>query len=425
MEKGSLVRRSTSDRIFREMQEIRRRLDEIEKTISSWKPQPLDVHESELLSLPDHLRKTYLTVVSQGQCNATQVSNSTGRSRAIESSHLNQLAQTGWLTRRRDSKEIFFFPVTRRALGEKDRQEEIRAPQPARPSEKPPNRKSGKGRVVPKTMSVRCLSTDYDGTISPIHVARCESHVPLETRVMLNQIGRSLPITIITMKDLHFVTSRTPFAQAWSAIGGLETQIGKRIFKKESIESKLETISQAMEYAKPHANAAGIEFEEKQDSEGRTIAFCVDWRRAKNPDTAKQAADRIIEFSEALGLRVLKYENQPFYDVYPIVPDKGKALQEMLSELAVKNGAMYLGDSETDNTAFKNSSISIGVIHDESALKNLECDYLVKFEDLPDFFKTLIAKNFQFSSDFPMIKANPNTSKQDLNASENGEQPIG
>jgi trehalose-6-phosphatase len=94
--------------------------------------------------------------------------------------------------------------------------------------------------------------------------------------------------------------------------------------------------------------------------------------------------------------------------VYPVVPDKGNALHEVLSEMAVKNGVLYLGDSETDNSAFKNSSVSIGVIHDETHPKSLECDYFVKFEDVPLLLKTLIANNFQFSSDFPMIKANPN-----------------
>jgi trehalose-phosphatase len=390
------------------MEEMRHRLDEIEKAISSWKPQPLDVNETGLLSLPDHLRRTCLTAISLGECNAIQVSTQTGRSRAIESSYLNQLTQTGWLTKRRDSKNVFFIPVSRKMLKRRHRENERPVPKPVELSYSL-ERKNQKGHVVSKTIRVECLSTDYDGTISPIQVARCESHVPLETRVLLSQISRSLPISIITMKDLHFITPRTPFAHAWSAIGGLETQIGKRILKNEFVDSKLPMISKALEYAKLQANPVGIEVEEKQDSVGQTIAFCVDWRRTKNREMAKQVADRIIDYSEALGLQVLKYQSQPFYDVYPISPDKGKALQKMLSEMAIKKGVMYLGDSETDNTVFKNSvvSVSIGVIHDESQSKNLECDYLLKFEDVPDFFKTLVKENFQFSSSFPMIRTNP------------------
>ena len=401
-----MVRRSLFDRILRELYEIRYRLDDIEKSISGWKPESVEIGETELLSLPDHLRKTYLAATSRGECNATQVSNLTGRCRAVESNYLNQLVRTGWLTRRRDSKEIRFLPVARRAMGSNDRQ--VNTSRPGGSNVLVPARRTLNDKFARQTMNVECLSTDYDGTISPMDVVRNESHVPLKTRVMLSEISRSLPILIITMKDLHFVMPRTPFARAWSAIGGLEMQIGRRVLMRESLESKLSTISHALDYARTRIAAAGGEIEEKQDSEGRTVAFCVDWRRAKNQSAARLEAERIAKFSESLELRVLRYENQPFYDVYPVVPDKGAALQEALSELAVKNGVLYLGDSGADNSAFKNSSVSIGVVHGETHLKSLECDYFLRFEDVPLFLKTLIANNFQFSSDFSMIKANPN-----------------
>jgi trehalose-phosphatase len=385
------------------MQEIRYRLDEIEKAIASWKPQPLNVQESDLFSLPDHLRRTYLIVASEGECNAIQVSNLTGRSRAIESSYLNQLVRNGWLSKRRDSKDIYFRPISRKTPTEKNLQ--TRTPlSPRNPRGKPIKPKNTKGKAPSSTVRIKCLSTDYDGTISPIKAARSESHVPLETRVTLGEISKSLPVSIVTMKDLHFVTSRTPFAHAWSGIGGLETQVGKRVMMKESIESLLPATAQAVNYAKSHAAASGLEIEEKQDSLGRTVAFCVDWRRAKNQTEAKKEADRIVDYSRTLGLCVLDYGSQPFYDVYPISPDKGEALQGMLKELSVKDGVMYLGDSTADNSAFRNCNVSVGIIHDETQTSRLNCDYFVKFEDVPSFLRTLIAKNYEFSPDYPMIK---------------------
>lgn len=96
------------DRIFQELLDIRHRLDDIERMFSNWHPQPLSVSESELLSLPDNLRKTYLVLASEGECSATRVSDLTGRSRAIESSYLNQLVRMGWLTKRRNSKTLHF-----------------------------------------------------------------------------------------------------------------------------------------------------------------------------------------------------------------------------------------------------------------------------------------------------------------------------
>jgi hypothetical protein len=76
---------------------------------SNWNPQPLHISESDLFSLPDNLRKTYLIVASEGECNATQVSDLTGRSRAIESSYLNQLVRMGCLAKRRNSKTLHFY----------------------------------------------------------------------------------------------------------------------------------------------------------------------------------------------------------------------------------------------------------------------------------------------------------------------------
>jgi trehalose-phosphatase len=257
-------------------------------------------------------------------------------------------------------------------------------------------------------MRINCLSSDYDGTISPINMSRMESRVPLQTRVMLRQVSSFLPISIITMKDMPFIMPRTPFAQAWSAIGGLEMRIGKRILKRESLEPRLTNISLAINYAKSHISSAGVEIEEKQDSEGHTVAFCVDWRRAKDPEKAKQEAEHVAAYYKTLNLKLIKYKTQPFYDVYPVIPDKGWALQEMLNELSVKNGVLYLGDSEIDNSAFRASSVSLGVIHDETPVRTLDCDYLVKFECVPDFLDALLTNDFMFSSNFPMIKTNSN-----------------
>jgi len=261
-------------------------------------------------------------------------------------------------------------------------------------------------------MIVEYMSSDYDGTITPLNMSRDESRVPLETRVMLRRIGRFIPISIITMKDLPFIIPRTPFAHAWSGIGGLEMRIGKRVLKRECLEHRLPSVSRAIDYAKSHITDTGVEIEEKQDSEGNTIAFCVDWRQTKDVKTAKQEVERVANRCKTLGLRLISYGTQPFYDVCPFTPDKGWALQEMLNELAVEEGVLYMGDSETDNPAFRTSSVSLGVVHDETALETLDCDYLVEFGQVPDFLNALLANNLLFSPDFPMIKYNPNRMKK-------------
>jgi len=114
-----MVRRSALDRLFEEMKQIHHRLDDIEAALSRRNPRPLEISESELFLLPDHLRKTYMVVGSKGECNATEVSNLTGRCRAMESNYLNQLARMGWLNKHRDSKQTRFRLIPREVLKER------------------------------------------------------------------------------------------------------------------------------------------------------------------------------------------------------------------------------------------------------------------------------------------------------------------
>lgn len=268
-------------------------------------------------------------------------------------------------------------------------------------------RKKELNKVVPYQMAVRGLFLDFDGTINPLKTARTETEVPETIHLALEQIGRLIPIVIITMKDLPFVKARTPFAHAWSAVSGLEKRIGDKILQTDGLENKLQLISHALAYAKSHVSVADVEIEEKRDSYGRAIAFCVDWRKAKEAERAKHEAERVASYCEALDLQLIRYTGQPFYDVSPVSVDKGKALKDMLQELKLKNGILYIGDSEMDNPAFKMSDVSLGVIHEATPVQNLECDHFVRFDEIADFLNALLTNQLVFSSDFPMIETNP------------------
>lgn len=103
-----MVKRSIFEQIFKEMQYIRFKLEDLDNRMTSLNSKPMDLTESELISLPDHLRKTYLAVASKGECGATQVSRLTRRCRAIESSYLNQLVRMGWLNKCKVSNKTQF-----------------------------------------------------------------------------------------------------------------------------------------------------------------------------------------------------------------------------------------------------------------------------------------------------------------------------
>jgi hypothetical protein len=68
---------------------------------------PLDVMT--LLSMPDHLRKTAMTVCKFGRATADEISQQTHRARAVESAYLNQLVIMGHLKKERKGRKAYFY----------------------------------------------------------------------------------------------------------------------------------------------------------------------------------------------------------------------------------------------------------------------------------------------------------------------------
>lgn len=70
-------------------------------------PDTLDVMT--LLSLPDHLRKTAITICRLGKATAEEVAEQTKRARAVESAYLNQLVLMGYLKKERKGRKAYFY----------------------------------------------------------------------------------------------------------------------------------------------------------------------------------------------------------------------------------------------------------------------------------------------------------------------------
>ena len=62
-----------------------------------------------LLSMPDHLRKTAMTICRNGRATAEETASQTNRARAVESAYLNQLVIMGYLKKERKGRKAYFF----------------------------------------------------------------------------------------------------------------------------------------------------------------------------------------------------------------------------------------------------------------------------------------------------------------------------
>lgn len=62
-----------------------------------------------LLSMPDHLRKTAMSICRCGRATADEISQQTSRARAVESAYLNQLVIMGYLKKERKGRKAYFY----------------------------------------------------------------------------------------------------------------------------------------------------------------------------------------------------------------------------------------------------------------------------------------------------------------------------
>jgi hypothetical protein len=62
-----------------------------------------------LLSMPDHLRKTAMSICRCGRATAEEIAEQTSRARAVESAYLNQLVIMGYLKKERKGRKAYFY----------------------------------------------------------------------------------------------------------------------------------------------------------------------------------------------------------------------------------------------------------------------------------------------------------------------------
>jgi DNA-binding transcriptional ArsR family regulator len=98
-------------RLEETLRRIERKLEKIEAELTELKAQTakgMVANDRQLISLPDHLRKTALGLRRVGEGSAVDVSRCTNRARAVESNYLNQLERQGLVRSRRVGRRKIF-----------------------------------------------------------------------------------------------------------------------------------------------------------------------------------------------------------------------------------------------------------------------------------------------------------------------------
>jgi hypothetical protein len=101
--KESLDRLNEKMDVFIELQKNERKQEFMVENL----PEALDVMT--LLSLPDHLRKTAVSICKLGRATADDVSEQTKRARAVESGYLNQLVLMNYVKKERKGRKAYFY----------------------------------------------------------------------------------------------------------------------------------------------------------------------------------------------------------------------------------------------------------------------------------------------------------------------------
>jgi len=262
------------------------------------------------------------------------------------------------------------------------------------------------GNIWPINMvKVEAIFSDFDGTLSPLEVRRQEAFISPRLRRLLTKASKRIRIGIVTTKDLSFIKERVPFAHGIAATCGLQIQVGDRIIIDERIQLPNENVEKVYREALSRILQMpdNISVERKETEDGDLIAFCIDWRSARDWPEAQRKTAPILASCTQQGLYVVESGISPFANVFPVKVSKGDAFVRLRKEMGVTGSVIYLGDSEADNPAFQLADISIGIKH-RRTVPELLSKYVLEFFEVERFLSKLIDADFDFRDG--MIESN-------------------
>jgi HAD superfamily hydrolase (TIGR01484 family) len=283
---------------------------------------------------------------------------------------------------------------------------------------------------------VFAIISDYDGTLCPTSNIRAEgrNRIPKELEGQLMQISRRIPVCILSSKDYQFLHDKVPFANVISCILGIETVVVDRdetsritnirachllLDDSKLLESNDHSLNHLAEDVA--SRFPEIEIERKFTLDGFLAGITLDWRNQKDWMKYSTSLPAYIKdvllyephcFSPTLHLQT--YKSHPFVDVYTVECNKGFGFDCIIEELKYHRGMgdiLYLGDSENDNTAFRKAGFSVGIVSDPRLNSDLECEFVIDYNQLANFLGLLMDNDFVVSEKVLVLMRNMSSDK--------------
>jgi len=182
------------------------------------------------------------------------------------------------------------------------------------------------------------LAFDFDGTLAPIVQDPARARMRPQTRRLLSAVARRYPCVVISGRARHDVLKRVGSVPVWQVSGnhGLEPW-GQNATYLSQVQAWVRRLKRAL------ATHEGVVVEDK------TYSVTVHYRRAQHK---RQALTAITEAVRGLHDARLLGGKDALSLIPRGAPNKGVALERARRLLACDT-AVYVGDDETDEDAFK------------------------------------------------------------------------
>jgi len=188
---------------------------------------------------------------------------------------------------------------------------------------------------------------DFDGTIAGLRRRPQNVRLPARTREMLGRLA-SLPgvaVAIISGRMIRDLKEKVGVEGVrYFGLHGAQKETGLVALRSEALRS----LSQARREARLQLSAfSGIWIEDKN------LSFVVHYRGAR-PSSVRAAESALLRILAPLRFALKNLKGDKVWEVSPVeMPGKGSAVRSLLGDLPEQALAIYIGDDETDESAFE------------------------------------------------------------------------